>query len=110
MEACTLAFDFPAPGVQLEDGAVFDLRPASRFDVFRLAADRNVDAKQLSYASRPAVVNKVATIEAHLNGRTTILDFPCPSMSLHVFEIACAEGSECFVDAWTSHNTSHGEP
>ena len=109
MESCTLAFDFPAAGDQPEPGATFDIRPSSRFDVFRLDIEKKIDTDKLSFSTRPPVLSKVATIEAHIHGMTVITEFPCPSMSLYGFEIACAKGSDCFLDVWTSQNKTYGE-
>ena len=109
MEDCQLVFTLPALGAPLENPAWFTMDAGSRFDVFRLAAERPLDVKKLSYRTKPKVSQKVATLHAHPNEETEIYRFPCPRASLHVFEIACAEGSDCFLDAWSSQNTTYGE-
>lgn len=111
MESCHLVLDLPAPNTTLERGASSSIWPDSRFDVFRLSATRPLDSKTISYAKRPAVVERVAaslTVNME-DGRTLVHAFPCPSMSLHVFEMRCAAGAECFVDTWSSQNTSYGK-
>ncbi len=109
MEDCRLVFTLPKLGAQLEDHASFSMHPASRFEVFRLAVERPIDVKKLSYRTKPKVAEKVATLQARMDGDTLIHQFPCPWSSLHVFEVACAEGSECMVDTWSSQNTTYGE-
>ncbi|RDX40722.1 hypothetical protein OH76DRAFT_308685 [Lentinus brumalis] len=109
MEDCRLVFTLPKLGAQLEDHASFSMHPASRFDVFRLAVERPIDVKKLSYRTKPKVAEKVATLQARMDGDTLIHQFPCPWSSLHVFEVACAEGSECMVDTWSSQNATYGE-
>ncbi|PIL34475.1 hypothetical protein GSI_03252 [Ganoderma sinense ZZ0214-1] len=108
MEDCRLVFTLPPLGVPLEDRASFAMNPASRFDVFRLAAARPLDVKSLSYRSRPKRAERVATLQARVDGETEIHRFPCKRGSLHVFEVACAEGEECMVDVWSSQNTTYG--
>ncbi|TFK82237.1 hypothetical protein K466DRAFT_578243 [Polyporus arcularius HHB13444] len=108
MEDCRLVFTLPKLGAQLEDHASFSMHPSSRFDVFRLAVERPIDVKKLSYRTKPKVAEKVATLQARMDGDTLIHQFPCPWSSLHVFEVACAEGSECMVDTWSSQNTTYG--
>ena len=108
MEDCRLVFTLPALGMPLEDHASFSMRPQSRFDVFRLAVGRPLNTKVLSYRTKPKISEKIATLQAHLDGETEIYRFPCPRASLHVFEVACAEGSDCFLDVWSSQNTSYG--
>ncbi|KAI0370714.1 hypothetical protein BV20DRAFT_238967 [Pilatotrama ljubarskyi] len=109
MEDCHLVFTLPALGVPLEAGASFEMNPASRFDVFRLDTQRPIDVRKLSYRTRPKVLEKVATgVVPRVDGETLIHRFPCPWSSLHVFEVACAEGTECLVDAWSSQNTTYG--
>ncbi|TFK82242.1 hypothetical protein K466DRAFT_500655 [Polyporus arcularius HHB13444] len=108
MEDCRLVFTLPKLGAQLEDHASFSMHPASRFDVFRLAVERPIDVKKLSYRTKPKVAEKVATLQARMDGDTLIHRFTCPWSSLHVFEVACAEGSECMVDTWSSQNATYG--
>ncbi|RPD54575.1 hypothetical protein L226DRAFT_260610 [Lentinus tigrinus ALCF2SS1-7] len=108
MEDCRLVFTLPKLGASLEDHASFSMDPSSRFDVFRLAVDRPIDVKKLSYRTKPKPVEKIATLHAQMDGDTLIHRFPCPWSSLHVFEVACAEGSECMVDVWSSQNTTLG--
>ena len=109
MEDCHLVFTLPNLGLPLKNHASFTMTPSSRFDVFRLAAERPIDIKKLSYRTKPRVAEKVATVQARLDEDTLIHRFPCPWSSLHVFEIACAEGTECLVNVWSSHNTTYGE-
>ncbi|RPD54569.1 hypothetical protein L226DRAFT_575131 [Lentinus tigrinus ALCF2SS1-7] len=108
MEDCRLVFTFPKLGVPLEEHASFSMDPSSRFHVFRLAVDRPIDVKKLSYRTKPKAAEKIATLQAQVDGDTLIHRFPCPWSSLHVFEVACAEGSECMVDVWSSQNTTYG--
>ncbi|KAM5531441.1 hypothetical protein V8D89_014898 [Ganoderma adspersum] len=107
MEDCHLVFTLPPLGFPLEDRAFFAMNPASHFDVFRFAAARPLDMKVLSYRTRPKREEKVATLQARLDGDTEIHRFECPRGSLHVFEVACAEGEECMVDVWSSQNTTY---
>ena len=108
MEDCRLVFTLPAVDAALERTAVFSIDASSTFDVFRLAAERPLDKKALSYATRPARLEKVATVRPVPGNDTLVHRFPCAARSLHVFEVACAEGASCFVDAWSSQNTSYG--
>lgn len=108
MEDCRLVVTLPPLGAPLEDRASFAMHPASRFDVFRLAAPRPLDVKGLSYHTRPKRAEKVATLQARVDGETEIHRFACPRGSLHAFEVACAEGEECTVDVWSSQNTTYG--
>ncbi|KAI0700813.1 hypothetical protein C8T65DRAFT_580024 [Cerioporus squamosus] len=108
MEDCHLVFTLPKLGVPLEDHASFSMHPSSRFDVFRLVVERPINVKKLSYRTKPKVAEKVATLQARMDGDTLIHRFPCPWSSLHVFEVACAEGTECMVDTWSSQNTTYG--
>ncbi|KAI1784832.1 hypothetical protein LXA43DRAFT_1121146 [Ganoderma leucocontextum] len=102
------AIDFGMEDCRL-DRASFAMTPASRFDVFRLAASRPLDASALSYRTRPKIAERVAaSLQARADEETEIHRFPCPRGSLHVFEVACAEGEACMVDVWSSHNTTHG--
>ena len=109
MEDCHPVLTLPPAGVPLEQGASFAMHPASRFDVFRLGTDKPIDIKKLSYRTKPKVAEKVATLEARVNGDTLMHRFPCAWSSLHTFEVACAEGSECLLDTWSSQNTTYGE-
>ena len=108
MEDCHLVFTLPPLGLPLEDRASFAMNPASRFDVFRLAAARPLDVNTLSYRTRPKREERVATLQARLDGDTEIHRFACPRGSLHVFEVACVGGEECMVDVWSSQNTTYG--
>ena len=112
MEACELVLSIPELGAPLEDHGSFAMHPGSRFDVFRLAATHPVDPLTLTYRNKPARADKVATLEAHENQNQDIVThrFPCPSASLHVFEIACTQGEECLLDVWSSQNMTYGEP
>ena len=109
MEDCHLVFNLPKLDVPLEEHASFAMNPRSRFDVFRLEAARPIDVQKLSYRTKPKVIEKVATLEAQVDADTLIYRFPCPRSSLHTFEVACAEGSECFLDAWSSQTGIHGK-
>ena len=108
MEDCHLVFTLPPLGFPLEDRASFAMNPASHFDVFRLATARPLDMKTLSSRTRPKREERIATLQAHLDGNTEIHRFACPRGSLHVFEVACAGGEECMVDVWSSQNTTYG--
>ncbi|KAI0710871.1 hypothetical protein C8Q76DRAFT_738985 [Earliella scabrosa] len=108
MEDCHLVFTLPNLGSPVKNHASFTINPSSRFDVFRLKAEQPIDIKKLSYRTKPQVAEKVATVQARLDGEILIHRFPCPWSSLHVFEIACAEGTECLVNVWSSHNTTYG--
>ncbi|KAI0739368.1 hypothetical protein C8Q80DRAFT_1111114 [Daedaleopsis nitida] len=108
MEDCHLVFTLPALDTALEDHASFTMHPASRFDIFRLTTKRPVDMKVLSYSSKPQMAEKVATLQPRLDGDTLIHRFPCVWGTLHVFEIACADTSECLLDTWSSQNTTYG--
>ncbi|CDO69750.1 hypothetical protein BN946_scf184697.g22 [Trametes cinnabarina] len=109
MEDCHLVFTLPPLSVPLEKGASIEFNPSSRFDVYRLDSERPLDVQKLSYKTRPKVVEKVASgVNPRVDGETLIHRFPCPRASLHVFEVACADGSDCLVDTWSSHNTSYG--
>ncbi|KAJ2966014.1 hypothetical protein NUW54_g13930 [Trametes sanguinea] len=110
MEDCHLVFTLPPLGVPLEKGASIEFNPSSRFDVFRLESERPVDLHKLSYKTRPKVLEKVAVgVNPRADEETLIHRFPCPRASLHVFEVACADGSDCMIDTWSSHNTSYGK-
>ncbi|KAI9068961.1 hypothetical protein FKP32DRAFT_1560618, partial [Trametes sanguinea] len=110
MEDCHLVFTLPPLGVPLEKGASIEFNPSSRFDVFRLESERPVDLHKLSYKTRPKVLEKVAEgVNPRVDEETLIHRFPCPRASLHVFEVACADGSDCMIDTWSSHNTSYGK-
>lgn len=109
MEDCRLVFTLPTLGVSLEDHASFSMNPASRFDVFRLNVERPINVKKLSWRTKPQSAEKIATIQARMDADTLIHRFPCPWSTLHVFEVACAEGSECMLDVWSSQNTTYGE-
>ena len=93
MEDCRLVFTLPAVDAALERTAVFSIDASSTFDVFRLAAERPLDKKALSYATRPARLAKVATVRPVPGNDTLVHRFPCAARSLHVFEVACAEGA-----------------
>ncbi|KAH9914384.1 uncharacterized protein BXZ73DRAFT_81682 [Epithele typhae] len=111
MEECELVITLPAPSEALERGAFFNMTAASRLDVFRLRMDgsRGVDVKKLSYRSKPPVVEQVAVaLEVTPGGNTAVHRFACPTASLHVFEFACAKGTECMLDTWSSQNTTFG--
>ncbi|TBU27415.1 hypothetical protein BD311DRAFT_724083 [Dichomitus squalens] len=109
MEDCHLVLTLPEPGVSLEAGASSNVTLSSRITVFRLAAEHPVDVKTLSYRTRPKVSRGVAVrVQPGIGGDTLLHRFPCPSASLHVFEIACADGSDCLLDVWSSQNTTYG--
>ncbi|OSC98581.1 hypothetical protein PYCCODRAFT_1439091 [Trametes coccinea BRFM310] len=109
MEDCHLVFTLPPLGVPLEKGASIEFNPSSRFDIFRLDSERPIDLHKLSYKTRPKVLEKVAAgVNPRVDEETLIHRFPCPRASLHVFEVACADGSDCMIDTWSSHNTSYG--
>ena len=74
-----------------------------------LSAERPIDVQTLSYRTKPKVTERVATVEARVSGETRIHRFPCPWSSLHVFEVTCAEDSECLLDVWSSQNTTYGQ-
>ncbi|KAI0631479.1 hypothetical protein C8Q77DRAFT_1218951 [Trametes polyzona] len=112
MEDCRLVITLPALNAPLERGASLSLTPGSRLDVFRLDAPRPVDVQTLSYRTRPpplAVGAKLATVVVDgKGGDVEVTRFACPWSSLHVFEVACAEGTECALDVWSSQNTTYG--
>ncbi|KAH9914376.1 uncharacterized protein BXZ73DRAFT_106618 [Epithele typhae] len=109
MEECELVFTLPTPGEPLERGAFFSIDPTSRFDVFRLDADRPIDVQKLSFRSRPKISERVArNIALRVGEDTQVHRFGCPATSLHVFEVACAAGTECMLDTWSSQNTTFG--
>lgn len=109
MEDCHLTFTLPKLGETLEKGATYAMHPYSRFDIFRLEADRLIDVKKLSFRTKPLIAEKVSTVQAGLDGDMLIHRFPCAWSSLHAFEIACADGEKCLLDTWSSHNTTYGK-
>ncbi|KAI0821766.1 hypothetical protein BC628DRAFT_797157 [Trametes gibbosa] len=109
MEDCRLVLTLPALGEPLERGASLELTPGSRLDVFRLDAQGPLDVQKLSYRTKPPVKYQVSTVDVDgRGGDTEMYRFPCAWSSLHVFEVACAEGTECLLDVWSSHNTTYG--
>ncbi|KAH9850943.1 hypothetical protein C2E23DRAFT_886981 [Lenzites betulinus] len=109
MEDCRLVLTLPALGEPLERGASLEMTPGSHLAVYRLNAQGPIDVKTLSHRTKPPVQYKVATVEVDgKGGETEMYRFPCPWSSLHVFEVVCAQGTECFLDAWSSHNTTYG--
>ncbi|KAI0755665.1 hypothetical protein C8Q74DRAFT_1320102 [Fomes fomentarius] len=89
MEDCHLTFTLPKPGETLEKGATYAMRPYSHFDIFRLAEDRPIDVKKLSFRTKPSIAEKVATVQAGVDGDMLIHRFPCAWSMLRAFEIAC---------------------
>ncbi|KAI0325746.1 hypothetical protein GY45DRAFT_1329853 [Cubamyces sp. BRFM 1775] len=110
MEDCHLVFSLPPPDTPLEAGASFAMSPAARFDVFRLDAQKPIDVKTLSHRTRPPVLGRVAhAVEPRADGGETLIHrFPCAWSSLHAFAVACAQGTDCMLDVWSSHNTTYG--
>ncbi|KAI1784842.1 hypothetical protein LXA43DRAFT_191240 [Ganoderma leucocontextum] len=115
MEDCHLVLTVPELGTVLEAGASFTMHPQSHLDVFRLTTNSPIDPGALMYRTRPKGAEKVGTVHADAlswesgGGDIAVYRFKCPRASLHTFEVACAVGSrECFLDAWSSQNTTFG--
>lgn len=111
MERCSLAFRLPYSDSELEGDATFSFTGGSMFDIYTLEAPKLIDVRTLSWASRPARREKLATVIPKAGEETTVSWFACPWSSLHTFEIACAGGGtdDCLVDVWTSQNKTWGE-
>ncbi|KAI0710797.1 hypothetical protein C8Q76DRAFT_624025 [Earliella scabrosa] len=108
MEECELVIQLPGSGDRVESAEPFLFNPLSLFDVFRLDAPKPLDVRKLSYRTKPPTKEKVATVMARAGEETTVTRFPCVWGSLHTFELACAPGSDCLVDIWSSQNTTYG--
>ncbi|CDO70536.1 hypothetical protein BN946_scf184573.g4 [Trametes cinnabarina] len=108
MEECSLVFRLPGSGHRIESKEPFQFDPRSVFDIYRLESSKPLDVRTLSYRTRPPMKEKVATISPRAGEDTLITHFPCSWSSLHTFEVACAEGSNCLVDVWSSQNTTWG--
>ncbi|EIW52652.1 uncharacterized protein TRAVEDRAFT_174711 [Trametes versicolor FP-101664 SS1] len=109
MEDCALVIRLPGADDRIESKEPFRFNPQSALDVYRLAAPKPLDVRTLSYASRPRIQEKVATVTPRA-GETEVTRFPCAWSTLHTFEIACAPHarSECLLDVWSSQNTTWG--
>lgn len=111
MEDCALVIRLPGADDRIETKEPFRFNSQSALDVYRLDASKPLDVRTLSYASRPRIQEKVATVTPRAGEETEVARFPCAWSTLHTFEIACASGagSECLLDVWSSQNTTWGE-
>ncbi|KIJ65816.1 hypothetical protein HYDPIDRAFT_87418, partial [Hydnomerulius pinastri MD-312] len=109
MEKCSLVMGLPSGEEELEGNAPFSFQDTSSLDIFRLDHPGPVNARQLTWGSRPKRQELLGTISPSGGQETVISWFPCKSGSLHTFEVACQEGSDCLVDVWTSQNKTWGK-
>ena len=110
MEDCHLILTLPEQGSVLELDAYSNVSMISKVDVFLLDAEGPLDMKHLSYRTRPKVTKRLAAdVQVTTGGDTLLHRFFCPTAALYAFEITCADESDCFLDVWSSQNTTYGE-
>ncbi|KAL6306347.1 hypothetical protein BKA93DRAFT_153763 [Sparassis latifolia] len=108
MEECALVLRLPGVDEKLEGKDPFLVDSRSMLDFYSLDVPRVLDVKKLSWRTRPSRGNKVSTLLVRTEAETEVARFPCPWGSLHTFEVACAKGSQCLVDVWSTQNTTWG--
>ncbi|KAI0329479.1 hypothetical protein GY45DRAFT_862645 [Cubamyces sp. BRFM 1775] len=110
MEECSLVIRLPGDEDRIESKEPFLFNPLSVLDVYQLDAPKPIDVRTLSYNTRPPTKRKLATVSPRAGEETSLLPstFPCAWSTLHTFEIACSEGSDCLLDVWSSQNTTWG--
>ncbi|EPQ55546.1 hypothetical protein GLOTRDRAFT_41137 [Gloeophyllum trabeum ATCC 11539] len=110
MEDCELSMVVPIT----REGSNFTLandESAHTIDIWRLSANTAIDAKRLSYSTRPPRSSKVASADVMM-GTSFNHHFHCPQDSVHSFELACAPKSpSCHVEWWQNmEGAFSGEP
>ncbi|KAF9228294.1 hypothetical protein BS17DRAFT_745630 [Gyrodon lividus] len=108
MERCSLVIGLPMGDNELEGNATFGFQESSTLDVYRLNRLGSVEVRKLTWRSRPERQDIIGTVTPIAGQETIISWFPCKSGSLHTFEVACHEGSDCLVDVWSSQNKTWG--
>ncbi|KAI0077305.1 hypothetical protein K474DRAFT_1596395, partial [Panus rudis PR-1116 ss-1] len=101
MERCQLAIRLPAANATLEypfafqSGAEGDVR----LDICKLQTDpkRPLDARKLSWRSKPRCAKKVGTLVVRPGAEATLAEFSCRWGEHHAFEVTCAD-PECLLD------------
>jgi len=108
MEECSMVVGLPGLHDTIEGDSPFRFREGSVVDVYTLDAPRPLEMGQLSWRTRPSRREKVASVFLHSGMESIVARFPCPWGSMHTFELACAHGSSCGIDVWSSQNTTWG--
>lgn len=116
MERCQLMFNISLPShLAAEDNPLVPFSRAFQSSasspsfsvsiaVSRLAVDRVLDIRTLSWKTRPAKANVVGSYAVAEGSATYTGLFDCPSDSLQTFEFACdgedSPGNECMLSWW----------
>jgi hypothetical protein len=108
MEKCELVIGLPRGDEELEGNSTFDFQDSSALDVYALHHPGPVDVRKLTWRSRPKRRDIVGTVTPTAGEETIIAWFPCRTGSLHTFEVACHDDSDCLVDVWSSQNKTWG--
>ncbi|EMD31803.1 hypothetical protein CERSUDRAFT_88672, partial [Gelatoporia subvermispora B] len=108
MEECSLIFRLPRVDEPLEGKDPFMMEASSVFAVYRLDVAEPLDVRTLSWRTHPARSSKVGALSPKAGEETEVARFPCEWASLHTFEVACAIGSQCLLDVWSSQNRTWG--
>ncbi|KAI0078580.1 hypothetical protein K474DRAFT_1641210 [Panus rudis PR-1116 ss-1] len=103
MERCQLAISLPRLGQETSHPFVFQGNPDTgvRLDVYELQADKKLplEAAKLSWRSKPKRGQRVGTIVARPGAEEKLPEFPCKWGEHHAFEVTCAGGEKCMIDA-----------
>ncbi|OCH85534.1 hypothetical protein OBBRIDRAFT_739734 [Obba rivulosa] len=108
MEECSLVIRLPRYDEPLEGKDPFLMDPSSTLAVYTLDVPGTLDVRMLSWRTHPARTSKLGSLIPRAGEESEVARFPCVWASLHTFEVACAIGSECLLDVWSSQNKTWG--
>lgn len=105
MERCSLVAEIPTEvdiRARHRDNN-FDADGDTTVHVYSLDAKRKLDARSLSYASKPPRLEHVGDFKVSVGARNGTVEFDCKERSLQTFEVTCP-GSRCHINFWQNRD------
>lgn len=106
MERCSLVAAIPTEAEirgRHRDNNV-DLDGDTLVHVYRLDAARKLDARTLSYATKPKRLDHVGHFTVKLGTMNGTAEFDCKERTLQTFEVTCP-GKRCHINFWQNRDS-----
>ncbi|KZV85553.1 hypothetical protein EXIGLDRAFT_699390 [Exidia glandulosa HHB12029] len=106
MERCSLVAAIPTEAEirgRHRDNNV-DLDGDTLVHVYRLDAARKLDARTLSYATKPKRLDHVGHFTVKLGAMNGTAEFDCKERTLQTFEVTCP-GKRCHINFWQNRDS-----
>ena len=104
MERCRIVSSIPSwEQLQARNQTLHLAGDTSRIEIWNLSSTEELDERTLSWKTRPARKESIATLSVLENSTQASNEFWCgPSGSLQTFEFICT-GVACYIELWQDY-------